>query len=116
VLWNEREKRKTARVEGQFEVMIRERIATWVALTEDVSQRGCRILLGRPLRLGALVELAFDMGPEADPLVVHGQIAWVHRSAPRCAGVTFLCAPRQPSQSESRSTPWFDLLRAASGG
>ncbi len=110
-----RDKRKTARVPGRFDVQVREKLATWATSTEDVSPRGCRIALKRPLHLGAMVELAFDMGPENEPLVVHGQVAWVRRAPPLAAGVTFLCAPRQPRQADPRPAAWFDRLRAASG-
>ena len=107
-----REKRKAARVPGRFEVQVREKLATWATSTEDVSHRGCRIAMKRPLQQGALVELAFDMGPGDEPLVVHGQIAWVQRAA-HAAGVTFLSAPRQRKQHEERAAGWIDRLRTA---
>ncbi len=106
-----RDKRKAARLPGRFAVQVREKLATWTTSTEDVSQRGCRLAMKRTLQQGELVELAFDMGPEAEPLVVHGQVAWVQRAA-RAAGITFLSAPRQRRQEERPAT-WFDRLRAS---
>jgi hypothetical protein len=107
-----REKRKAVRLPGRFAVQVREKLATWATSTEDVSHRGCRIAMKRPLQQGALVELAFDMGPQVEPLVVHGQVAWVQRAA-RAAGVTFLSAPRQRQAAEERPASWIERLRAA---
>ena len=86
-------KRRAERLVGRFDVEVREKLATWSTSTEDVSARGCRIGLRRALTPGALVQLAFDMGPGAEPLVVHAQVAWVRRAPPGAAGVTFLSSP-----------------------
>jgi hypothetical protein len=53
------------------------------------------------------------MGPGAEPLVVHAQVAWVRRSPPEAAGVTFLSAPRQPTQAEPEPGGWIDVLLSA---
>jgi PilZ domain len=107
------QRRRAQRLVGRFPVEVREKLATWSTSTEDVSPRGCRIGLRRALTPGALVQLAFDMGPGAEPLVVHAQVAWVRRSPPEVAGVTFLSAPRLGSRAESSSGAWIDTLLSA---
>lgn len=108
------EKRRAERLEGRFTVAVREKLATWVTRTEDVSSRGCRLEARRALTPGVLVELVFDMGAEIEPLVAHGQVAWARQSAPYRAGVAFLAAPRQAS--DRPGTPganWIDRLLVA---
>ena len=107
------EKRKSERLPGRFTVEIREKIARWATSTEDVSTRGCRIALKRSIQQGAVIQLAFDMGPGADPLVVHGQVAWVKKTAPQAAGITFLSTPRQAHQVPHPQEEWIDKLIAA---
>jgi hypothetical protein len=105
------EKRRGERIPGRFTVAVREKLATWVTLTEDVSARGCRIEAKRPLTPGTLVQLAFDMGSGNEPLVVHAQVAWVTRAPPHRAGLAFLSVPRQPSQAQPRD--WIESVLAA---
>jgi hypothetical protein len=107
-----RDKRRSDRLAVRFTVAVREKLAMWVTATQDVSARGCRIELKRPLNPGMLVQLAFDMGAGAEPLVVHGQVAWVSRGqAQQCAGIAFLSVPRQPSQPAPAN--WIDRVLAA---
>lgn len=107
------EKRKVERLEGRFEVAVREKLATWVTLTEDVSERGCRIELKRPLTPGALIQVLFDMGPGEEPLVAHAQVVWARRSPPHSAGIAFLTVPRQPKDTAARAGDWIDRLLGA---
>lgn len=106
------EKRKSERLEGRFRVAVREKMASWVTRTEDVSARGCRIELKRPLNPGMLVQLVFDMGPGAEPLVAHAQVAWARKTAPWSAGLTFLTVPRQ-AKDDGKRTDWIDRLLSA---
>jgi hypothetical protein len=107
------EKRRSERLAGRFVVVVREKLATWVTTTEDVSARGCRIELKRPLTPGQLVQLVFEMGEGVDPLVVHGQVAWARRSPPHSAGVAFLSVPRTAQDEPARPGAWIDRLLAA---
>jgi hypothetical protein len=107
------QRRRAERLAGRFDVEVREKLATWSTATVDVSTRGCRIALRRALSPGALVQLAFDMGPGVEPLVVHAQVAWVRRTAPEAAGVTFLSAPRQATQADPAPGAWIDRLLSA---
>ena len=106
-----REKRRTQRTPGRYKVAIREKIASWMTHTEDLSARGCRVELKRPLAPGALVQLVFDMGA-AEPLVVHGQVAWVSRNPGR-AGIAFLSFPREENRPGSHDGSWMDRLLGA---
>lgn len=107
------EKRRGERLTGRFEVVVREKLATWSTFTEDVSDRGCRIELKRPLSPGMLVQLTFGMGPGVEPLVVHGQVAWARRTPPHSAGIAFLSVPRQAREAFGRPGDWIDrVLRA----
>ncbi len=107
------EKRRAERLEGRFEVAVREKLATWVTRTEDVSERGCRIELKRPLTPGALIQVLFDMGPGAEPLVAHAQVVWARRTPPHSAGIAFLTVPRQPVDTGARAGDWIDRLLGA---
>lgn len=107
------EKRRTERLPGRFDVSVREKLATWTTATEDVCTRGCRIELRRPLTPGMLVQLDFHMGDDAQPLVVHGQVAWVRKAAPLTAGIAFLSAPRAPGEPAAQAGDWIDRLLAA---
>lgn len=107
------EKRRAERLEGRFTVAVREKLATWVTRTEDVSARGCQIELRRPLAPGMLVQLVFDMGPGVEPLVAHAQVAWARKTAPLRAGLTFLSAPRQGTAASPGGSSWIDRLLSA---
>lgn len=106
----QQEKRRAERLAARFRVEIREKLAVWTTTTADLSERGCRILLRRPLAPGMLVELAFDMGAGAEPLVAHAQVAWVRRTEQE-AGITFLSVPR--SANGPQPGPWIDRLLGA---
>ncbi len=60
-----------------------------------------------------LVQLAFDMGEGAEPLVVHGQVAWVRRSPTLSAGIAFLSVPREAQRQLTDPCSWIDRLLAA---
>lgn len=104
-------KRRAERLPGRFKVEVREKLATWVTSTEDVCSRGCRVELRRPLVPGMLVQLAFDMGPEQEPLVVPAQVAWVRRSPPESAGFAFLSMPREAKHPQPGF--WIDRVLGA---
>ena len=93
---------------GRFRVEVREKLAAWPTSTEDVSARGCRVAMKRPLAPGMLVQLAFDRGPGQEPLVAHAQVAWVRRSPPEAAGLAFLSAPREARHPQPGF--WIDRL------
>lgn len=107
------DKRKSERLEGRFKVIVREKLATWVTTTEDVSARGCRIEARRPLTPGALVQLVFETGDGTDPLVAHAQIVWARRTAPLSAGIAFLSLPRRANEPAGKPGEWIDRLLAA---
>jgi hypothetical protein len=104
------EKRKSERLEGRFEVIVREKLATWATRTLDVGPRGCRIELKRPLTPGMLVQVIFSMGPGVEPLVAHGQVVWARRSPPLTAGIAFLSVPRQGEEAPGKPGAWIDRL------
>jgi len=104
------EKRKAERLAGRFTVIVREKLATWTTTTEDVSARGCRIELKRPVSPGALVQVAFDMGEAVEPLVAHGQVVWARRTPPHSAGIAFLSVPRRASDAPGQGGSWIDRL------
>ena len=105
------DKRRARRHPGRFRVAVREKLATWVTLTEDVSARGCRLEMKRALAPGALVQLAFDMGG-AEPLLVPGQVAWVSRETSQ-AGSAFLSFPRVGGQTGADGDAWIERLVGA---
>src|SRR5512144_1239283 len=84
------ERRRIARIPVRCRVAVREKLSAWECEAQDLGARGCRIALGRPLAPGALVQLAFDVGASAEPLVVLGQVAWATKAAPLMAGIKFL--------------------------
>lgn len=81
-----------------------EKLATWRAESADVSARGCRLILKRPLAQGALVRLSFDCGG-AEPFEAVGQVVWARSGEPPEAGVMFVSAPRSRDGSS-----WLDVL------
>lgn len=105
------QKRRVARIPVTCAVGIRDRISAWTTRTVDVGARGCRITLDRPLSRGALVQLAFDRGPAAEPLQALGQVAWTRAIEPRAAGIVFVNFPREPSGAQARN--WIEALVAA---
>lgn len=107
------EKRRSERLAGRFVVVVREKLAAWVTTTEDVSARGCRIELRRPLTPGMLVQLVFDRGAGQEPLVAHGQVAWARKSPPHSAGIAFLSAPRAPKDQAGAPGAWIDRMLSA---
>ena len=104
-------KRRSERLPGRFRVEVREKLATWVTSTVDVSARGCRLELKRPLVPGMLIQVAFEMGPGQEPLLAHAQVAWVRRSQPEAAGLAFLSTPREVRHPQPGF--WIDRLLAA---
>jgi hypothetical protein len=107
------DKRRSERLTGRFVVVVREKLATWVTTTEDVSARGCRIELKRPLTPGMLIQLVFELGEGQDPLVAHGQVTWARRTPPHSAGIAFLTTPRQAKEGPGKAGDWIDRLLAA---
>lgn len=107
------EKRKAERLAGRFTVVVREKLAAWTTTTEDVSARGCRIELKRPVTPGALVQIVFEMGEGKEPLVAHGQVVWSRRTPPHSAGIAFLSVPRQASDPPGQGGSWIDRLLSA---
>jgi hypothetical protein len=104
------EKRRSERLSGRFVVVVHEKLATWTTTTEDVSARGCRIEMKRPVSPGMLVGLTFDMGQGVEPLVVHGQVSWARRTPPYSAGIAFLSVPRQAKDQPGKPGDWIDRL------
>jgi hypothetical protein len=92
-------------------VAVREKLSTWECEAQDLGARGCRIALQRQLAPGALVQLAFDVGAAAEPLVVLAQVAWATKAAPLTAGVRFLAVPREAVHAQPGY--WLDRLVAA---
>lgn len=93
-------------------VVVREKLAVWPTETRDVSTRGCRIVLPRPLAAGALVRVRIDRDERAQsPLDVLGQVAWARKTEPLQAGITFLSAPTDPHGAPA-AHDWIDSLVA----
>ncbi len=104
-------KRRSERLPGRFQVVVREKLSSWGTFTQDVSARGCRIEMKRPLAPGTLVQLAFDMGPGQEPLVAHAQVAWVRRAAPESAGLALISVPREARHPQPGF--WIDRVLGA---
>jgi hypothetical protein len=105
------DKRRSTRIPMRCTATVREKIATWTTETRDVSVRGCRIVLRRPLTPGMLVHIAIERGGDAPPLEFVGQVAWARKAAPLFAGVTFVSAPRDPAGGSTGA--WIDMLVAS---
>jgi PilZ domain len=102
------DKRRSSRIPLRCTAVVREKMATWTTETHDVSARGCRIALKRPLTPGAVVHLRIERGPGEPPLEFVGQVAWARKTAPLTAGVTFVSAPRDVAGAANGG--WIDTL------
>lgn len=106
-----RERRRLARIPLRCAVVVREKLATTIAETEDVGARGCRVVLKRPAAPGTLLQIRFVPGGAAEPLDAVGQVVWSRRTSPLEAGIVFLSAPRAASSDACGS--WLEALVAA---
>ncbi len=108
------EVRRFPRVRARCRVEVRDRFVTWVAETEDVSPRGCRLLTGRPPTVGSLLRLSIASDHLLDPLEVAGQVVWTRRAASVLAGISFAGSPF----GARALTPaaWFEMLAAGELG
>lgn len=82
----------------------------WASRTDDLSAKGCQLVLPDRLAPGAEVALTVSDDRVEDGLEVAGRVAWVSTSPPWRAGVTF-----EPADA-GRSLAWFDRLVAAHPG
>ncbi len=75
-----------------------DRFGVWTAVTEDISDRGCRLVATRSPRLGSILELTFtsDLFPES--LEVSARVVWASSGR---VGVSFLPSERRgPTPAE----------------
>jgi hypothetical protein len=91
---------------------VRDRFGVWDGFTEDLSPRGCRIVMARRHTIGTLVRLTVVAERIAEPLVVSGQIVWVEDGPPSRAGITFTGSP----SGVPGAGPWVRSLEAAHSG
>jgi hypothetical protein len=103
-----RERRRLARIPLRCAVVVREKLATTLAETEDIGARGCRIVLKRPAPPGTLLQIRFLPAGATEPLDAVGQVVWSRKTPPLEAGIAFVSAPR------AASTPsvggWMETL------
>lgn len=101
-------KRRSSRIPLRCTAVVCEKIATWTTETHDVSPRGCRIALKRPLTPGAVVRLRIARSAGEPPFEFVGQVAWAGKTAPLMAGITFVSAPRDVAGAANGG--WIDTL------
>jgi hypothetical protein len=110
-LANGEEARRYPRVLTRCRVRVRDRYGVWDAETEDLGPRGCRIVLSRPQRVGALVSLTLESAGAPEPLEVTGQIVWARPERPARAGVSFAGGTSAPGAVAPGT--WFEIVAAA---
>lgn len=103
------ERRRLARIPLTCRIEVGERFSTWVARTQDVGPRGCRIALPRPVSVGTLLRLSLDAGEGAPPVEALGQVVWTRDGPEPEAGVAFTGDVR----GGERGAAWIDALVAA---
>lgn len=106
------ELRRFPRLPSRCRAYVRDRYGVWDAETEDVSQRGCRIVTPRPQTVGRLVRLTLSSDRLGEPLVVTGQVVWVSPGRPARAGISFTGSPTDAPGPG----PWMKSLAAAELG
>lgn len=104
-----KERRRLARIPLTCRIEVGERFSTWVAQTQDVGPRGCRISLTRPVSTGTLLRLSLDAGEGAPPVEALGQVVWTRDEPELEAGVAFTGDVR----GGQRGSAWIDALVAA---
>jgi hypothetical protein len=85
----EDELRRTDRLGVCCRVDVRDRSGIWTAVTEDVCDRGCRVVTGKLPRVGSMLEMTLTSDLFLEPLEVRGQTVWA--SSER-VGIAFLQA------------------------
>jgi hypothetical protein len=108
----DQEHRRFARLPSRCRVFVRDRFGVWDAFTEDVSPRGCRIVMPRRQTVGTLVRLTVVADRLVEPLLVSGQIVWVQDGAPARAGISFTGSPSDAPGAGA----WVRSLEAAAAG
>ncbi len=81
-------------------VDVRDRFGLWTAVTEDVSDQGCRLVTAKQPRVGATLQLTLssDLFPES--LEVDARTVWV---TARCVGVAF----DKPAEGALTPSEWI---------
>lgn len=79
--------RRITRVTVCCRAAVRDRYGVWVAVTEDVSARGCQIVTTRLLRPGSILDLSLQSDLFDDELETAGEVVW---STPSRLGVAFV--------------------------
>lgn len=97
------ELRRTPRARVCCRVDVRQRYATWSAVTEELSVRGCRIVTTQLPSLGATLQmrLSSDLFPEE--LDVVGEVVWIAFGR---IGVVFQEPPRTRKNGALSPTAW----------
>jgi PilZ domain len=93
-------------------VDIRQAYATWTAVTQEVSVRGCRIVTTQLPRLGALLNLTLTSDVIPDALDVLGEVVWINAGR---IGVRFLDAPVPKRVGALSPAVWVQRLRENGG-
>jgi hypothetical protein len=86
------ELRRIARLTVCCRVTVRDRYGVWTAVTEDVSERGCRIVTPRMLRQGTLLDLTLSSDLFEEELEVRATTAW---AGPRCLAALYVDTGRR---------------------
>lgn len=90
--------RRMTRVNVCCRVVVTDRYGVWMAVTEDISARGCQVVSTRLLRPGTVLDLtvASDLFP--DELQVQAEVVW---ATPTRLGIAFVGAPAGPLTTEA---------------
>ncbi len=107
------ELRRFPRVRSRCRVEIRDRFGVWIAETEDVGPRGCRIVTSRVQTVGALLRLTLASDRVGTVLDVAGQVVWARPEQPAHAGISFTGAVGSPGAAAPAA--WYEALAAAEG-
>lgn len=84
--------------------------AVWASQTEDLSAKGCQLVLPEHVAPGGRVALTISDDRLDDALEAGGHVAWISTAPPWHAGVAF------DGADVERSTAWFERLLAARPG
>jgi PilZ domain-containing protein len=101
------ELRRAPRIRVCCRVDVRQRYATWSAVTEELSVRGCRIVTTQLPSLGATLQmrLSSDLFPEE--LDVIGEVVWI---AFGHIGVVFQESPRARKNGDLSPAAWVQRV------
>lgn len=97
--------RRSPRIPHRCAVEVRDRFSTWLAETEDLGPRGCRLVTPRLAAPGRELALTIRCDAIDRAITAIGRVVWARVEAPSRLGVEFL-----PDRTEAG---WFELLLQA---